>query len=65
MALNIYVSMFVLFFFTQQYNFRIFWFSVLDAFYQSLVAFFIPYLVNKSQTSMKTQYAQSVVSQVH
>ncbi|XP_075889017.1 phospholipid-transporting ATPase VB [Nelusetta ayraudi] len=28
-----------------QYNLRIFWLSVLDAFYQSLVAFFIPYLV--------------------
>lgn len=49
----------------QQYNFCTFWVSVADAFYQSLVAFFIPYLVNKSQTFMKTQYTHLVVSQVH
>lgn len=31
----------------QEYNFLTFWISVLDGFYQSLVCFFIPYLVRK------------------
>lgn len=32
----------------QQYNLCTFWVSILDAFYQSLVAFFVPYLVNNT-----------------
>lgn len=31
----------------QEYNFLTFWISMLDGFYQSLVCFFIPYLVRK------------------
>lgn len=31
----------------QEYNFLTFWISILDGFYQSLVCFFIPYLVRK------------------
>lgn len=35
-------------FFLQQYKFTTFWVSILDAFYQSLVCFFVPYLVSET-----------------